>query len=98
MTDLKAYGLALERLRETQEPINNYIEESERLICELRLKLKQEKEYSESMRPHWAQGYSSDSMAAQASTSALSEVWDLIGVKDQTACMEKLRLLIGDAT
>jgi hypothetical protein len=47
----------------------------------------------EAMRPHWAQGYTSDSMAAQAKTTALSEIWEFLNVKNQTAAMAKLREL-----
>ena len=89
--DLKNYAKAREALRESISPIENYIETAEAMICELRLELKQQKEYTELMRPHWAQGYSNDSIAAQASTSALADVWDILGVKNQTACMERLR-------
>jgi len=49
----------------------------------------------ESLRPHWAQGYSSDSLAAQASTAALSDFWDLLGVDNQTEGVQKLKTLLG---
>ncbi|MES2783604.1 MAG: hypothetical protein V4657_12480 [Pseudomonadota bacterium] len=91
MVDLKNYANAREALRASVSPVENYIETAEAIICELRLELKQQKEYIESMRPHWAQGYSDDSMAAQASTGALAEVWDMLGVKNQTDCMARLR-------
>ncbi|NTF69398.1 hypothetical protein [Rhizobium rhizogenes] len=48
----------------------------------------------ESMRPHWAKGYSSDGIAAQVTAAALSTIWKLLGVDNQTAAMEKLRDLI----
>lgn len=48
----------------------------------------------EKLRPHWAQGYSDDSMAAQAATGALSEIYDLLGVKDQTAAVAALKTLL----
>lgn len=51
----------------------------------------------ESLRPHWAQGYSSDSMAAQAATSALAGMWELLGVDNQTSAMQRLRLLVTSA-
>lgn len=59
--------------------------------------LKQEVTVLESLRPHWAQGYTSDSLAAQSSIAALSQVWDLLGVDNQTAAMQKLRDLLGVA-
>ncbi|MGY2429595.1 hypothetical protein [Pseudomonas tolaasii] len=62
-------------------------------IDELRNKV----EALEAMRPHWAKGYTSDSVAAQGQTSALSQVWEALGVNDQTACILKLRALITTA-
>ena len=59
-------------------------------------KLKSDIANLESMRPHWAKGYSSDSMAAQGQTSALSQVWELLGVDNQTDCMTKLRVVWPD--
>ena len=47
----------------------------------------------EEMRPFWAKGYSSDSMAAQSATGALSSIWSYLGVQDQTACMDALEEL-----
>ena len=47
----------------------------------------------EKLRPHWAQGYSSDSIAAQASTAALVHLFLLIGAKDQTDAVQKLTAL-----
>lgn len=48
----------------------------------------------ESLRPHWAQGYSSDSVAAQASTAALSQLWDMLKVKSQTDAVQCLQALL----
>lgn len=70
----------------------------EHLVDRLRYAKKQLmdlKEVHEAMRPHWAKGYTSDSMAAQAQTAALAQVWQLLGVDNQTACMQKLRELVG---
>lgn len=47
-------------------------------------------EVAEKMRPMWAQGYTNDSMAAQASSSALTSIWELLGANNQTEAMEKL--------
>ena len=44
----------------------------------------------EALRPHWAQGYSDDSVAAQATTAALSQLWKLLGVDNQTAAVQRL--------
>mgnify|MGYP001585190004 FL=1 len=54
-------------------------------------RLKAHVDVLESKRPHWAKGFSSDSIAAQVQTSALSQVWKLLYVDDQTACMGKLQ-------
>lgn len=94
---LREYAQARELLRKSVSPVENYIEATERLVCELRSELKQTNQYVEEMRPHWAQGYSDDSMAAQASTSALAEVWSALGVNNQTDCMQKLRLIVSNA-
>lgn len=60
-------------------------------IHEARIKkLEDEISHLEEMRPFWAKGYSSDSVAAQTATSALSSIWLYLGVKDQTACMHAL--------
>jgi len=48
----------------------------------------------EKLRPHWAKGYSSDSMAAQAAIAALSDIWGILNVSNQTEAMETLRKLI----
>ncbi len=53
----------------------------------------------ERLRPHWAQGYSSDSIAAQSSVAALDDMWEILGVSNQTDAVQKLRSLtaeIGD--
>lgn len=49
------------------------------------------------LRPLWAQGYTSDSMAAQASGNALTELWQLLYAKDQTTAVANLKRLIADA-
>jgi hypothetical protein len=47
----------------------------------------------ETLRPHWAKGYTSDSIAAQTATAALSQLWVLLGADNQTQAMMKLRSL-----
>lgn len=51
----------------------------------------------ESLRPHWAQGYTSDSMAAQASTAALSQLWEMLGATNQTEAVQRVTILQGIA-
>lgn len=48
----------------------------------------------ESLRPHWAQGYTSDSVAAQASTAALSQLWGMLKVESQTDAVQALQALL----
>lgn len=48
----------------------------------------------EALRPLWAQGYSSDSIAAQSLTTALTKLYDLLGVTNQTAAVAMLRALV----
>lgn len=47
----------------------------------------------ESLRPLWAQGFSTASQAAQGTGNALTQVWEFLGVTNQTAAMEALREL-----
>lgn len=58
------------------------------------LRADQYRDYCESMRPHWAKGYTDDSMAAQAQTTALAQLWDALGVKDQTAAIQRVKKLL----
>lgn len=51
----------------------------------------------ESLRPHWAQGFSSDGVAAQAQTAALSSIWEALGVSNQTEAMQRIRELVAHA-
>lgn len=48
-------------------------------------------EYLEKQRPHWAKGYTSDSIAAQTTTIALQEIWDLLSVDNQTDAIQQLK-------
>jgi hypothetical protein len=45
------------------------------------------------MRPVWAQGFTSDSEAAQASSTALAEIWAILEVTNQTDAVARLRVL-----
>lgn len=44
-------------------------------------------------RPMWAQGFTSDSVAAQVCTASLHQIWKELGVSNQTECMQKLRVM-----
>ena len=53
-----------------------------------------EVETLEKFRPHWAKGFTSDSIAAQAHLSATVGLWDALGVENQTEAMQRIRDLI----
>ncbi|USN16385.1 hypothetical protein PLUTO_00690 [Luteibacter phage vB_LflM-Pluto] len=48
----------------------------------------------EGLRPHWAHGHASDSIAAQTQSAALSQIWRFLGVDDQTSAMSAMRRLV----
>lgn len=52
----------------------------------------------EQQRPYWAKGYSSDSVAAQSATGAISQLWELLGANNQTTAITNLRSLKNDNT
>ena len=68
---------------------NAAVEDAERRAVEAEATL-------EALRPVWAQGWTSDSQAAQASSNALSELWELLGATNQTVALERLRNLLYD--
>jgi hypothetical protein len=47
----------------------------------------------EQLRPVWAQGWSGDSVAAQVSAAALSQIWHALGVTNQTDAMAAIARL-----
>jgi len=57
-------------------------------------KLKAQEARYEKLRPHWAKGYSSDSVAAQSKLNAMLELWDLLEAANQTQAVAKLKELI----
>lgn len=60
--------------------------------------LEKQVEMYESLRPHWSQGFSSDSIAAQVQTTALSQIWGILGVKNQSEAMGVLCHLLKEET
>jgi hypothetical protein len=56
--------------------------------------LKSQIEHLETLRPYWAQGFSSDGIAAQTYLSAVLELYALLGVKNQTKAVEALQGLL----
>jgi hypothetical protein len=61
---------------------------------EAKLKAEQERDTLEMLRPVWAQGWTTDSIAAQCSSAALTQLWGLLGVVNQTEAATKLRGLV----
>lgn len=49
----------------------------------------------EQRRPYWAQGHTSDGVAAQVHLSALLQIHNHLGAVDQTDCMAKLAAMTG---
>lgn len=45
----------------------------------------------ETLRPVWAQGWTGESMAAQASATALAQLWQMLGASNQTEAVIALR-------
>lgn len=92
---VREFGKAVRNLREHLiDPVERMTTAAEAAIVDLRAEIAT----LESLRPHWAKGYSSDSVAAQAKTNALAQVWDLLGVDNQTACMDRMRELVDRPT
>lgn len=50
----------------------------------------------EALRPVWAMGHTSDSIAAQVNAAALSDIWAMLGVSNQSAAMDVLRALLSN--
>jgi len=48
----------------------------------------------EALRPTWAMGYTSDSVAAQTSTAALQTIWGMLNVNNQTEAMQRIAALL----
>lgn len=48
----------------------------------------------EQLRPIWARGWTEDSIAAQTLSAAVSELWKLLGVDNQTEAVIKLKELL----
>ena len=44
----------------------------------------------------WAEGWTNDSIAAQVSGSALAQIWEMLGAKNQTQAVIKIKELKGE--
>lgn len=85
----KAFILADAMIKASDQETAN-----DRRVRELQENIAKLEETLETLRPVWAQGHTSDSMAAQANGTALASLWRLLGVTDQTAAAERLRWLL----
>lgn len=74
--------------------ITYYTEDEYSLLQRKNSDLRRELSVLREMRPQWAQGYTSDSVAAQISSVSLQEIWDRLGATSQTDCILRLDALI----
>jgi len=74
-------------------PVTFYSSDEYGDILAENVRLKQSLKVTEDMRPQWAQGFTSDSVAAQVTSAALRDIWDLMEVTNQTDCMRRIRIL-----
>jgi hypothetical protein len=51
----------------------------------------------EKLRPVWAEGWTKDSIAAQASAAALADLWATLEATSQTRAVQKLEKLVADS-
>ena len=66
------------------------IKELEAKLAVVIWELKRSNDALEALRPVWAQGWTNDSVAAQASGAALAQLWNMLGVQNQTQAMATL--------
>lgn len=72
-------------------PAQRLLDATQAMVAAAKEREKRAEEALEQLRPVWAQGWTSDSVAAQSSVNALSEIWAFLGVDNQTAAMSRLR-------
>ncbi len=72
-------------------PTTTYSEDEYLALLNEKRDLERKVDALESLRPVWAQGFTSDSRAAQTWASAAKQLWDLLGVRNQTEAVLKLR-------
>jgi hypothetical protein len=75
-------------------PTTFYTEEEYQQLEKINQRLTNRLQAAETMRPQWAMGYTSDSMAAQATSNAMHQMWNELGVTNQTQAMERIRQLM----
>jgi len=78
-----------------QIPTRKSVQEGKRdRLAELLDEAARHIETLEALRPHWAQGFSDDGIAAQVQTAALSQLWKMLGVDNQTAAVQRLASIL----
>ena len=75
-------------------PVTYYTQDEYNNIQQLNNRLRDQNKSLEAMRPEWAQGYTSDSQAAQSTSNAMHQMWEALGVTNQTHAMQKLNVLL----
>jgi hypothetical protein len=86
----------LQAIRDHYAPLADRIEELEAKLAKAIWELKRNNDALEVLRPVWAQGWTNDSNAAQASGAALAQLWNMLGVQDQTQAVAILAELKGE--
>jgi len=78
-----ADAMLAERSKVPVNPLQRELDEAKAQVAHL-----------ESLRPFWAKGFSSDSIAAQTTITALRRLWDMLGVSNQTMACIRLKELL----
>lgn len=95
----RRYTQARDRVVATHlDPIRELMEATRELIAEANRErddaLDRYNVLDKELRPVWAQGWTNESTAAQASAGALAELWQMLGAQNQTEAVERLQGLI----
>jgi len=75
-------------------PITYYTEKEYAIVKAEAFRLELQVKALDSLRPHWAKGYTTDSAAAQLATAALTQLWDILKTDNQTTAVLKLGMMI----
>lgn len=75
-------------------PITYYTEEEFQRLVRHKDSLTEQVDVLESLRPVWAHGFTPEGRAEQSACNALSGVWTLLGVTNQTECVQAIQRLL----
>lgn len=95
MNARRRYNEARSKVRAFLDPIVEVLASTDALVVELEKQVVTAEATLEALRPVWAQGHSSDSIAAQANARALAELWKILGATNQTQACSRLNYLRG---